>query len=90
MEKSSSTNLMINPTIGREMSLLDRSVEMAETAFDSITSGAMEAKACNVMLGAGRVLQGAARQRLMQRLSASRLALAEAKLIDQKPTTTNS
>jgi hypothetical protein len=74
---------IIHPTIKTEVALLDRSVEMAETAFDAITTGAVEAKNCNVMLGAGRVLQGAARQRLTQRLAASKLAFQEAKLVEQ-------
>lgn len=65
------------------MSLLDRSVEMAESAYDAISSGATEAKNCNVMLGSARVLQGAARQRIQGRLAAGRLAFQEAKLIEQ-------
>ena len=72
---------IIHPTVQHEVTLLDRSVEMAEAAFDAITSGAIEAKNCNVMLGAGRVLQGAARQRLTQRLAAGKLAMQEAKLV---------
>lgn len=71
----------MHPAISKEVSLLDRSVEMAEAAFDAITSGATEAKNCNVMLGAGRVLQGAARQRLIQRLAAGKLAFQEARLV---------
>jgi hypothetical protein len=74
---------IIHPSVKHEVSLLDRSVEMAEAAFDAIMSGATEAKNCNVMLGAGRVLQGAARQRLTQRLSAGRLAMQEARLVEQ-------
>jgi hypothetical protein len=76
---------IIHPTVTHEVGLLDRSVEMAEAAFNAITSGAIEAKNCNVMLGAGRVLQGAARQRLTQRLAAGKLAFQEAKLVEQLP-----
>ena len=54
---------------------------MAEAAFTAISTGAAEAKNCNVMLGAGRVLQGAARQRLAGRLVAGKLAFQEAKLV---------
>lgn len=72
----------IHPTISKEMSLLDRSVEMAESAYGAISTGAAEAKACNVMLGSARVVQGAARQSIASRLAAGRLAFQEAKLID--------
>jgi hypothetical protein len=73
----------VHPTVLHEINLLDRSVEMAEAAFNAITTGAAEARNCSVMLGAGRVLQGAARQRLTQRLAAGKLALQEAKLVEQ-------
>jgi hypothetical protein len=72
---------VVHPSIKTEVSLLDRSVEMAESAFSAISTGAVEAKSCNVMLGAGRVLQGAARQRLAGRLMAGKLAMQEAKLV---------
>jgi hypothetical protein len=81
MTISKSQVALIHPTIKSEMDLLDRSVAMAEAAFDAITTGAAEAKNCNVMLGAGRVLQGAARQRLTQRLAAGRLILLEARIV---------
>jgi hypothetical protein len=76
--------LTIHPMIKTEVGLLDRSVEMAEAAFNAITTGAAEAKNCNVMLGAGRVLQGASRQRLAGRLAAGKLAMMESKLVEQQ------
>jgi hypothetical protein len=64
------------------MGLLDRSVEMAEAAYLGSTTGAVETKSCNVMLGAARVVQGAARQSIASRMAAGRLAFQEAKLIE--------
>lgn len=81
-----SKEIVVHPSVSSEVGLLDRSVEMAEAAFDGISSGVLESKTCNVMLGAGRVLQGAARIRLQTRLSAGKLALQEAKLIQQPAT----
>lgn len=77
------TTIIVHPAISREVNLVDRSVEMAEAAFNGLATGAIEAKVGNVYLGAGRVLQGAARIRLATRLAAGKLALQEAKLIEQ-------
>lgn len=73
----------VHPAIAREMALLDRAVELAEQAAQAITGGAMAARDCNVLLGAGRMMQGSARQSILSRLSAPRLALQEAKLVEE-------
>ena len=72
----------VHPSIAFESSLLARSVEVAEQAAQCITTGAMPAKDCNVLLGSGRLFQSAARQSVANRLAASRLAMQEAKLIE--------
>jgi vancomycin permeability regulator SanA len=72
----------VHPTISREMGLLDRSIAMAEQAATAITTGAMPAKDCNVLLGSGRLFQSAARQSIVNRMQAARLAMQEAKLIE--------
>lgn len=77
--------LAVHPAIRHEMAHLDRSVEMAEAAFQAISTGAAEAKQCNVMLGAARIHQGAARQKLASRMQAGKLAFQEAKLVEAKP-----
>jgi hypothetical protein len=77
----------VHPSIRTEVGLLDRSVEIAEAAFTAIQTGAADARACQVYLGSARVLQGAARQRLNNRLAAGKLALQEAKLIEQEKDT---
>ena len=73
---------VIHPTIEKEMSHLNRSVEMAEAAFTGISTGAMEAKQCNVMLGTARVLLGVSRQSVANRLATGKLVFQEAKLVE--------
>lgn len=74
----------VHPAVAKEMGLLDRSVDLAEQAVDAITTGAMLARDCNVLLGAGRIIQSAARQNIVNRLAAGRLAMQEAKLIESE------
>jgi hypothetical protein len=71
-------------SIGREMSVLDRSVDMALTAYDGIMNGALEVKQANVALGSARTLQGAVRISIQSRLAAGKLAMQEAKLVESK------
>jgi len=72
----------VHPSIAHEMALLDDSVLMAQQAFDAITTGALPAKDCNVMISSARTLLTASSKRLSHRLAASRLAMQEAKLIE--------
>lgn len=73
----------VHPSISYEMNLLDRSVELAESAASAITTGEMPSKDCTILLGAGRMMQGASRLSLTHRLAANRLAMQEAKLIQE-------
>jgi hypothetical protein len=69
-------------SIGREMSILDMSVDMAIAAYEGIQNGAIETKQAGVMLGSARTLQGAARISIQSRSLAGKLAQQEAKLVE--------
>lgn len=69
-----------------EFGWIERSLQMADSAFDLVSSEAaetMEVRRGNVMLGASRMYQNAAKDRIRGRLDALKIAAGEAKLIDQ-------
>lgn len=70
-----------HPTIAEETGLLNVAVSLVNEAVAGARSG-LPSKDCGTYLAGARILHGISRQSIAQRISAGRLAMQEAKLIE--------
>lgn len=75
-----------NPVIAKEMGLLDKAVAITDAAMHGLQGGALEVKQVSAMISGGKLYHTVAMGSISIRQAAPKLALNEAKLIEnEKP-----
>lgn len=73
-----------HPTISHEMNLLHKAEAAIDVAISGLQDGSVEIKNAQVLVNGGKVYNAISAQSIKNRQAAPKLAMSEAKLIDNQ------